>query len=77
MWYDPGTNMLIYDEPKSREVLKHAEDGVYLDGGIVGMPLTYLIVRWPAPTAFLLFLSSIVTMIILLNEGFTRKYTKK
>ena len=39
--------------------------------------LTYLIVRWPAPTLFLLFLSSIVTMIILLNEGFTRKYTKK
>ena len=38
MWYDPGTNMLIYDEPKSREVLKHAEDGVALDDGIVGMP---------------------------------------
>ena len=38
MWYDPGTNMLIYDEPKSREVLKHAEGGVDLDDGIVGMP---------------------------------------
>ena len=35
MWYDPGTNMLIYDEPQAKEAAKHVEDVVYIGLNIV------------------------------------------
>ena len=35
MWYDPGTNMLIYDEPQAKEAAKHVEDVVYIGPNIV------------------------------------------
>ena len=34
MWFDPGTNMLVYDEPQAEKAMAHVEGGGHFPGGV-------------------------------------------